>query len=70
MIYVAYWSGTGNTEAMANAVSEGVQNAGAEAKLVSISDISAADLKDQAVFALGCPAMGDEVLEELSLIHI
>ncbi|ERL22644.1 flavodoxin [Oribacterium sp. oral taxon 078 str. F0263] len=64
MIYVAYWSGTGNTEAMANAVSEGVQNAGAEAKLVSISDISAADLKDQAVFALGCPAMGDEVLEE------
>ena len=55
---VIYWSGTGNTEAMAKAVAEG---AGVEA--VSVSDFSgnAADLD---AIALGSPAMGDEVLEE------
>ena len=53
-ITVAYWSGTGNTEAMAEAVGEGIKAAGKECAVVSISDIS----------ALGCPAMGAEVLEE------
>ncbi len=61
---VAYWSQTGNTEAMANAVGEGITQAGGEAKVVSISDISPADLKTENVFALGCPSMGVEVLEE------
>ena len=55
---VIYWSGTGNTEAMANAVAEG---ASVQAKLVSdFSD----DVKEYDALALGCPAMGDEVLEE------
>ena len=64
MIYVVYYSGTGNTEAMANAVSEGINAAGGEAKLVPVSELSASALKDEAVFALGCPAMGAEELEE------
>lgn len=64
MIYVVYYSGTGNTEAMANAVSEGIHAAGGEAKLVPVSELSASALKDEAVFALGCPAMGAEELEE------
>jgi flavodoxin I len=64
MVYVVYYSGTGNTEAMANAVGEGIQSAGGEAKVVSVSELSAAALKDEAVFALGCPAMGAEELEE------
>ena len=62
-ITVAYWSGTGNTEAMAEAV-EGIKAAGKECAVVSISDISASDLEGETSFALGCPAMGAEVLEE------
>ena len=61
---VAYWSGTGNTQTMAEAVGEGIKEAGGEAKVVSISDISPEDLKNESVFALGCPSMGVEVLEE------
>ena len=64
MIKVVFWSQTGNTEAMADAVVEGIQAAGGEGKAISVSDISAADLAGESVFALGCPAMGDEVLDE------
>ena len=64
MIHVVFFSQTGNTEEMAKAVTEGIQAAGGEAKMVSVSDISAADLAGDAVYALGCPAMGDEVLDE------
>ncbi len=55
---VIYWSGTGNTETMANAVAEG---AGVDA--VAVSDFSGSAAEYDAL-ALGCPAMGDEVLEE------
>jgi len=61
---VAYWSQGGNTQAMAEAVAEGIQAAGKEAELLDMENISAADLAGEAVLALGCPAMGDEVLEE------
>ena len=55
---VIYWSGTGNTEAMAKAVAEG---AGTEA--ISVSDFSGS-ISDYDALAFGCPAMGDEQLEE------
>ena len=55
---VIYWSGTGNTEAMANAVAEG---AGVDALTVSDFGGNAADFD---ALAFGCPAMGAEVLEE------
>ena len=55
---VIYWSGTGNTEAMAKAVAEG-----AGADLFEVSEFSA-DLADFDAIAFGCPAMGAEVLEE------
>ena len=61
---VAYWSQTGNTQAMAEAVAEGIRAAGKEAELLDMENISADDLKDEAAFAMGSPAMGDEVLEE------
>ena len=63
-VYVVYWSMTGNTEAMAQAVAEGVAAAGKEAVLKTVDEVSAAELAGQAGFALGCPAMGAEVLEE------
>ena len=55
---VIYWSGTGNTEAMAKAVAEG---AGVEA--VTVSEFSG-DVAEYDALALGCPAMGAEELEE------
>lgn len=66
-IKVVYWSQSGNTMAMANAVGEGIKAAGKEAKVVEVSSVSADDLKDDAVFALGCPAMGAEELEETEM---
>lgn len=63
-IAVVFWSGTGNTEAMANAVADGAKEKGAEAVLLGASDISAASVGDYDAFAFGCPAMGAEVLEE------
>ena len=63
-ITIVYYSETGNTEAMASMVAKGVEAAGATAKVVSVDGFDAAKLKDEAAFALGCPAMGDEVLEE------
>lgn len=62
--YVIYWSQTGNTKEMAEAVGEGITAAGKTAKVVEVGSVSADVLKDAPVFALGCPAMGAEVLEE------
>ena len=62
-IAVVYWTGTGNTEEMANAVAQGADAAGAEAKAVLVSDFSADEVADYDAFAFGCPAMGAEELE-------
>lgn len=66
-IYVVYWSQTGNTAAMADAIGEGIKAAGAEAEVLDVSKASLDDLKEAKVFALGCPAMGAEVLEEAEM---
>lgn len=63
-IYVVYWSQTGNTESMANAIAAGIKEAGKEAAVVTPSEISADDLNNASVYALGSPAMGAEVIEE------
>lgn len=66
-VYVVYWSQTGNTEAMAQAVGDGITEAGKEAVVVEVSQASLDDLKEAKGFALGCPAMGAEVLEEAEM---
>ena len=63
-IAIVFWSGTGNTEAMADAVKAGAQEAGAEVSVFTASDFSADMVADFDAIAFGCPAMGDEVLEE------
>ncbi len=63
-VAVVYWSGTGNTEQMAQAVLEGAKGAGADAELFACSEFSASKVADYDGLAFGCPAMGDEVLEE------
>lgn len=63
-IYVVYWSQTGNTQAMAEAIGRGIESAGKEAAVLFVNEASVDDLKQASAFALGCPAMGAEVLEE------
>ena len=63
-IPVVYWSGTGNTEQMAEAVAAGIKAAGQEADLCSVGGADAGRLADEKAFALGCPSMGAEELEE------
>lgn len=61
---VVYWSSTGNTEAMAQAVLEGMKEAGAEAVLLTPDAVDVGALAGMDAIAFGCPAMGSEVLEE------
>lgn len=62
-VYVVYWSGTGNTQTMAEAVGAGIEAAGGTAKVLDVSAANAADLKEAESFALGCPSMGAEELD-------
>lgn len=61
---VIYWSQTGNTAAMAESILKGAKEAGADAELFAIPDITAEQAASYEKLALGCPAMGAEVLEE------
>lgn len=61
---IVYWSGTGNTEAMAQCIAEGAREAGAEVTLMGPGEFSAARFSEFQAVAFGCPAMGSEVLEE------
>ena len=63
-VAVVYWSSTGNTQTMAEAVAEGAKEKGVEVSLIEAGSFDAAQAADYDAFAFGCPAMGDEVLEE------
>ena len=61
---IVYWSSTGNTEAMANAIADGVKAAGGTPELVFVDSVNVDELLAQPAFAIGCPAMGAEELDE------
>ena len=63
-VSIIYFSGTGNTEAMANAIAEGVKEAGGEANLISSEAASVDDVTNADTVALGCPSMGAEELDD------
>ena len=63
-VAVVFWSGTGNTEAMAAAVAQGVNESGGEAALKTAAEFAAAELEQFDAVAFGCPSMGAEELEE------
>lgn len=63
-VAVVYWSGSGNTEAMADKVAEGAKAAGAEVEVISADDFAGTDIEGFDGVAFGCPAMGDEELED------
>lgn len=64
-VAVVYWSGTGNTEAMADMVAEGIGEAGGRAEVIQAGSFSAGKAGEYDAFAFGCPAMGDEELEDM-----
>ena len=61
---IIYWSGTGNTQTMAEAVAKGIEEAGGQANLMEVGSADAAVIAQESAFALGCPSMGAEQLEE------
>lgn len=61
---IVYWSGTGNTETMANCIADGARESGAEVAMLSPGEFSATRFSEFGVVAFGCPAMGAEQLEE------
>ena len=63
-IAVVYWSDTGNTEAMANYVAEGIRAAGGNADVITADSFGPDKVSQYDAIAFGCPAMGDEILEE------
>ena len=63
-VAVVYWSGTGNTEAMAMAVAEGVKGKGAEVSVITAAEFSPEQVGEYSAIAFGCPSMGAEQLEE------
>lgn len=63
-VTVVYWSGTGNTQAMAEAVAQGAQSAGAQVQLLTADAFGPEQLQSDTAYLFGCPAMGAEVLEE------
>ena len=63
-VAIVYWSGTGNTEAMADLVAQGARAKGAVADIIQAVDFGAGRVGDYDAFAFGCPAMGDEDLED------
>lgn len=63
-VAVVYWSGTGNTEAMANYVVEGAKSAGAQVELFTSAEFSASKMDEFDAIGFGCPSMGAEELEE------
>lgn len=62
-ISIVYWSGTGNTEMMANAVADGAREKGADVEVLYVSDAGIKVLQSDALL-MGCPAMGGEQLED------
>ena len=61
---IIFWSGTGNTEEMANLILKGIREAGKDAELINVSNDSISSISEDKVIVLGCPSMGDEELED------
>ena len=63
-VAVVYWSGTGNTEQMAESVADGARNAGADVTTFTAAEFDADKMDEFDAIAFGCPSMGAEQLEE------
>ena len=61
---VIYWSMSGNTQAMAEAIAQGAEEAGAQVEVLPVGEVTPEQALTYEKLALGCPSMGAEVLEE------
>lgn len=61
---IVYYSASGNTEKMANLIAEGIVNGGKSVEVINVSNADANIFDNEEIVILGCPDMGDEVLEE------
>ena len=66
-VYIIFWTQGGNTGMMATAIGDGVKTAGKEPVFLSPSEAKISELTELNGFAMGCPAMGCEVLEETEM---
>ena len=66
-VYIIFWTQGGNTGMMATAIGDGVKTAGKEPVFLSPSEANISELSGLNGFAMGCPAMGCEVLEETEM---
>ena len=69
-IAIVFWSRTGNTEAMAGYIAEGVRAAGGEAALLGPGNFSASQFSAYSAVAFGCPAMGSAENEKYTLYDV
>ncbi|MBN2268291.1 MAG: flavodoxin [Acholeplasmataceae bacterium] len=63
-VLLVYWSGTGNTEIMAEKIKEGLENAGASVDYRTVDAVEPGEVADFDKIVFGCPSMGVETLEE------
>ncbi len=63
-VAVVYFSSTGNTEIMANKISDGAKEAGNETNVFSCSEFDVSTVNDYNAIILGCPACGSEELDD------
>lgn len=66
-LVVIYWSGTGNTESMAQALAEGAKIDDVNVRLMTVGEAKVEDVEKADAVALGCPSMGAEQLEETEM---
>ncbi len=69
-VSIVYWSGTGNTKAMAEEVLTGAKAVGADASLFETSSFDASSAASYDALAFGCPAMGAEELEDAEFLPV
>lgn len=67
-VAIVYWSGTGNTEAMADFIAEGVEAKGGTATIIQAADFGVERVPEFDTFAFGCPCQGDEELEDTEFL--
>ncbi len=63
-ISMVYLSNTGNTEEMADELKSAIEDAGQEVDMTPASEANAETLLEADILVLGCPACGDEELDE------
>ena len=61
---IVYWTGSGNTQIIAEAIQEAIEDLGMQCESNYVSDVTADDVKDSDLFFLGCPSMSGEAVEE------